>query len=172
MGAPQGRASGGRVAPVTSLAVAWSARAQMKAAARQAGYLTLPSGTAPAGASRRPSQVAAGNTRLAPRLGPARDGLAGLPQGRGSLTRQRRPKSAPARSGLFCAACRTDHAILDEAPIRRFEIVRAKTMCPFIAECDREGALAGPGLAMWIEVDVTAGYKTACASGIIAPGSR
>jgi hypothetical protein len=28
-------------------------------------------------------------------------------------------------------------------------------MCPIMAVRDREGALAGPGLAMWVEADVT-----------------
>jgi hypothetical protein len=46
-------------------------------------------------------------------------------------------------------------------------------MCPFVAVRDREGVLAGPGLAMWIEVDVICRSQAGvCAAETIAPGSR
>jgi hypothetical protein len=35
------------------------------------------------------------------------------------------------------------------------KLFEPKTTCPFIAVRDCRGAVAGPGLAMWIEVDVT-----------------
>jgi hypothetical protein len=55
----------------------------------------------------------------------------------------------------ICAQMRPVVTHAKSENIRRSEIVRAKDKVSVLSGRDREGALAGPGLAMQIEIDVT-----------------
>jgi hypothetical protein len=87
---------------------------------------------------------------------PRRDSSTYHRSGHSSRCQRLKGSSRNARRSECSGALDCDELAINDVPrIGDLKLFEPKTMRPLIAVCDREEREPGPGLAMWIEVDVT-----------------